>query len=576
MLRSREWLACWRWFGGLLRGVRLRLLACITLAVLQSVTLVPIAWLIRRAFDVIIPSRNGTALLLTGAALVSLNLLSNGMALTTRFLSLRMTKRVIARTRESLLLRCYELPRAFHDQADRGKLHTLVVQDTELVDVMINAITASLLPSLVLSCALLVVLIVLNPELVALLTVVAPVLLLVNRKLGQRVKARVNRFRDSFKEFSTGAQFVLQRLDLTWCQSAEQFESQRQQLHVGRLRVDSERMAWLQTAYGLIQSSVMNFAGIVILVVAGTEVASGKISLGTAVSFCVVVGMLCSSLQQVFNSVPHVITGQQSLSAVHSFCSLTAKSPYDGTAKVQFAGAIELSSVCFGYNSRPVLEEVSLRLSPGSITAIIGSNGGGKSTLARLIFGLYRPQSGRLLADGVPYNELDVRHLRQFMGLVPQDAMIFAGTIWENISYGLPDEKAQDVLCACRVSLVDDFVRSLPHRYDTQVGEDGANLSGGQRQKISIARALARRPRLMILDEPTNHLDPESVQQLVRNLQSMPERPTTLIITQDRAFAQQAERRYLLQERKLRRLNTMAEMCSGPLLLEMSAGGIQA
>jgi ABC-type bacteriocin/lantibiotic exporter with double-glycine peptidase domain len=264
--------------------------------------------------------------------------------------------------------------------------------------------------------------------------------------------------------------------------------------------------------------------------------------------------MLGSNLQKLFGAIPHIVSGNQSLCALHSFCSLHVAPPYSGTTRFKFSGDIELCSVSFRYKSKDVFRGLSIKLNSGSFTAIMGPNGGGKTTIARLILGLYRPDEGVLRADGISYEKLDIERLRQSMAFAPQDPVLFTGTIWDNVSYGIPEEDAVHVKRACEIALVDDFVRYLPGGYNTEVGEDGGSLSGGQRQRIAIARALARCPRLLILDEPTNHLDPFTAQQLFRNLKSMLGACTALIITQDPAVARQAEFLYRLENGNLQRL----------------------
>jgi ABC-type bacteriocin/lantibiotic exporter with double-glycine peptidase domain len=273
------------------------------------------------------------------------------------------------------------------------------------------------------------------------------------------------------------------------------------------LREKSGRMAWNNAALTLSHNSIVAIRAITILVIGGLDVASGGGSLGSLISFCVATALLSNSLQQTFASIPHILEGQRALSALSSFAGQQIISPYAAKGRIQFRGYVELRSVTFRYASAPVLENASLTLRPKSITVIEGANGGGKTTLARLILGLYRPHRGRLLADDVPYDDLDVHALRQSISFTDQNPIIFAGSIWENITYGLLSPVKCEVESACCAALVDEFVERLPNRYFTKVDEDGRTLSGGQRQKIAIARALARRPRLLILDEPTNHLD---------------------------------------------------------------------
>ncbi|MFY9852649.1 MAG: ABC transporter ATP-binding protein [Terracidiphilus sp.] len=522
------------------------------LAILQSVSLLPIAWLVRRAFDSAIPHGDVRDLLLLGLCILLLTAGGACLALVTRLAALRTTKLAIAAIRRDLVTHCHALPRTYHDTANRSELHTLMVQDTQLLDVMLNAFISFVLPSLVLCVGLIALMAILNARLLGLLALVTPVLFLANRSLASAVKLHVVRNRDSFARFSSGVQFMLRRIDLTHYQSAEAMETGRQHENIESLRIHSGRMAWLQTAYGQAHTAAVMLAGIMILVVGGMQVAGGHLSVGSLLSFYVATLFLNSSLQQFFSSVPQLIEGHQALAALSSFAGEDASPLYTGTEKSAIRGLIELDSVSFSYGRWPVLEDVSLRLEPGSVTAIVGPNGAGKTTVARLILGLYRPQSGRILADGVPYDHLDIAWLRRHIAFTPQDPILFAGTIWENITYGLSMQESDEyALRACQAALVDQFVRLLPRGYNTSIDDDGGVISGGQRQKIAIARALARRPRLLILDEPTNHLDGESVQKLLENLDSLPGHPAVLVITQDLNFAQISTQRYLLDGRRL-------------------------
>jgi ABC-type bacteriocin/lantibiotic exporter with double-glycine peptidase domain len=548
---GRSELESWKWLWRRLARLRKPLLACILLAMLESLTFPPIAWLIRRILDVAIPSKDVRLLVLLGLGIVGCSLASDGLALGTRLLSTRTTKMAIGTMRQLLLQRCFELPRSVHDTLDRGDVHTLFVQDTQLLDVMINESISILTPSAIISALLIALLAAVNVKLLGILVLIGPLLYLVNFRLKSVTMAWAVRARDSFTHFSTGVHFVLQKLDLTRYQTAERAEIRRQGSRIEQLRVDSERMVWLQCAYGQVQSAIVATTGILILVIGGIQVISGRMSLGSLLAFYVIFALLGSNLQKVFGAIPHIITGNQSLCALYSFYSLEAKPPYSGTMQPEFAGSIELSSVSFQYKIRPVFHDLSLRLDRGSVTAIIGPNGGGKTTVARLILGLYKPNEGELLAEGISYEKLDIEQLREGMAFTPQDPVLFGGTIWENVSYGILESDADHVTRACQIALVDDFVRFLPKGYDTEVGEDGGSLSGGQRQKIAIARALARRPHLLILDEPTNHLDQFSARQMLRNLKAMPDRPTLLIITQDDAIARQAQFQYWLENGNL-------------------------
>ena len=195
-----------------------------------------------------------------------------------------------------------------------------------------------------------------------------------------------------------------------------------------------------------------------------------------------------------------------------------------------------------------MVRDVHLDLRPGSTVAIVGPNGAGKSTLLYLILGFYRPQRGELRAEGVPYERIDLGDLRRGIGVVMQHPTFFAGTVRENITYGCPEATPDEIGRAARIALADDFIRTLPAGYDTPIGEGGVLLSGGQVQRIAIARALLRRPSLLILDEPTNHLETPAIGRLLQNLATLEPRPGVLIISHDREVLGYADRLYRIED----------------------------
>jgi ATP-binding cassette subfamily B protein len=198
-----------------------------------------------------------------------------------------------------------------------------------------------------------------------------------------------------------------------------------------------------------------------------------------------------------------------------------------------------------------VLDGVDLHLEPGERVGLLGPNGAGKSTILSLLLGLYRPWSGRLTADGMPYDELDLDVLRRRLGVVLQDPIIFRGSVFDNVRYGHEAASEEDVLAALDLAGATPFVSALQHGIATQVGDEGELLSGGQRQRLAIARALVRRPALMIFDEPSVHLDESGTQELLQTLGGLAGRPAILVVTHDPVVAGFADRSYLLRSGKV-------------------------
>ncbi|MFO1046523.1 MAG: ABC transporter ATP-binding protein [Geminicoccaceae bacterium] len=219
-----------------------------------------------------------------------------------------------------------------------------------------------------------------------------------------------------------------------------------------------------------------------------------------------------------------------------------------GRTEPRFERDIRFDAVRFAYGKRQVLRGADLIVPAGSITVLTGMSGAGKTTLIDLVLGLHRPQSGRILIDGVDLAEIDLQAWRTMVGYVPQELILFHASVLENLTLSDSDHSEGAVAEALRWAGAEDFVAQLPEGVHTEVGTKGGRLSGGQRQRIALARALIRKPRLLILDEVTSALDPESEREICRNILGLQGRTTVLAITHRPAFLEIASRVYQIDE----------------------------
>jgi ATP-binding cassette subfamily C protein len=212
-----------------------------------------------------------------------------------------------------------------------------------------------------------------------------------------------------------------------------------------------------------------------------------------------------------------------------------------GTATPHLRDSITFDSVTFSYGAKRILEDVSLDIPANRLTVIHGPSGQGKTTLADLVLGLYRPESGRILVDGMPLDTIDLRKWRSMVGYVPQDLILHNGSIMMNITLGDPSLREEDVLDALKMADAADFVAELDHGIHTEIGEKGLRLSGGQRQRISLARALVHKPRLIILDEVTSALDPATERAICDQIHGLAHDRTIISITHRAAWLDAAD-----------------------------------
>ena len=225
-----------------------------------------------------------------------------------------------------------------------------------------------------------------------------------------------------------------------------------------------------------------------------------------------------------------------------------AREPLHGIAAPTFSEAVRFDHVGFAYGDKPVLDNVCITIPAGKITVLSGHSGAGKTTISDLLLGLLRPDSGEVLVDGLPLGDIDLKSWRREIGYVPQEMFLFHESIRTNVTLGEADLSADNVIEALRAAGAWDFVSALPEGIDAVVGERGTKLSGGQRQRIALARALVRRPNLLILDEPTTALDPKTEAAICRTLRDLGKRVTILAISHQPALKEIADFTYRMAE----------------------------
>ena len=560
-------LVTWRRFARLYRDSRGTLVLSGLMSIAQAVVLAPTAFLVGHAFDVLVPKHDiGGLFLVTGAILVAY-LTSAGLALLTRYLVIKTTKRAIAELRAQIIERMYALPRAYFDRKSRGRLHGIIVWDTERLDAMGGMLVGVLLPAATVAIGLCVILTVMNPLLFGVLVTVVPLLLVLGRWLGKRVRERMRAFQGAFDVFSTQTNLALRGLTLTKVQGAEREESAKRRSEHETVAEAGRQVAWYQGAYYIVQNAVAASSGLLVLALGGRAVALHHMSLGDLLAFYAILALLLKQVTLAFSVLPFVHAGYESIPRIEEILEAEDHEPYDGSRRLDFQGGFEFEDVSFRYDDEPVITSFSLSIEPGEHVAIFGPNGAGKSTMLNLMLGLYRPQSGQLLADGVPYEEVDIPALRRSIGVVLQDALIFPGTIAENIAFGHSDATEEEIRWAARWATADDFIRQLPDGYETETGDEGQLLSGGQRQRIAIARALVARPSVLVLDEPTTHLDDTSIRTLLANLCDFPGAPTVILISHDPEIAANVDAIHHLRDGSIVRTDRIEApmLVGGPL-----------
>jgi ABC-type multidrug transport system fused ATPase/permease subunit len=512
-------------------------------ALVQSAMLIPIALIVRSVFDHQLGHRDSAGIVVAGLIILALYSAAALLGYLSRNVVLTITTRVAARLRDDLLAKFHALPQGWHDQQRAGLVHSLIVQDSERVERMFAELANPTVPAVLVGAALTVVALFLSPLLFLALLAVIPALMAVAYLLGRRVRARGQLWASSGRAFAAEVHRMLRAATLTKVQGAEEQQGERGARLTTDLGAKMRALGEARASYTAASNALGAVAGSLVLIVGGLAVARHAITLGDLLAFYAVLALLLRQLQVVAVATHDVALGIESLGHIDEFLATPAEEPYaQGTVMLDFRGRVTLEDVTFAYSSAPVIRDVDLALQPSERVAVLGPNGAGKSTLVSIVMGLYRPQIGRVLADGVPFEQLDMRHFRRQVGVVLQDPVLFPGTIRENIAFGRPQASDADVRAAAATATAGPFIEQLPDGYDTVVGDEGVGLSGGQRQRIAIARALVADPGLLLLDEPTTYLDEAAVTALMANLGGLARAPTVVLVTHDPQAAMHADR----------------------------------
>jgi ATP-binding cassette subfamily B protein len=395
--------------------------------------------------------------------------------------------------------------------------------------------------------------------------VMVPVSAELVQSMRQTLSARNQRFRAEVERMAAHVTEMTHLIPITRAHGLERDELERIDTSLSQVRAAGLELDLTNAIFGSVSWVTYNIFSMVCLVVAAWVAYKQIIPLtaGDVVMLTGYFGTLTNSVMGLVNLMPPIAKGFESIRSIGEVLEVPDLEQNEGKVVVDAVrGQFRFENVDFHYpdTDTSVINEFSLEVSAGENVALVGHSGAGKSTVLNLVIGFVRPTSGRILLDGRDMNEIDLRTYRRFLSVVPQDSILFEGTVYENITYGISNVPDAVVVSALRDANAWEFVQALPDGIETHIGERGAKLSGGQKQRLAIARALIRNPRVLVLDEATSALDTESESLIQEALARLMKGRTTFIVAHRLSTIRNADRIIVLEQGEIAEIGTHAEL----------------
>lgn len=468
--------------------------------------------------------------------------------------------------RSALCTRMQQLSIGYHSRVSAGVLQAKVVRDVETVEQMVQQTAETGLGAGTVLIGGLVIIGIRTPEFLPVFLVVVPAAALVVARLRARLRTHNEHFRHEVETLSTRVTEMTRLIPVTRAHGLEGKALRRMDGTLHRLLTSGMRLDLVNGRFGSLAWVVLNVVGV--LVLAGAALVSyygvWGVTAGDVVMLSAFLTTLTNSTTTLAGLAPVITKGLESVRSVGEVLQAPELEDNEGKSEVdEVHGAVAFQHVghAYGDGERPAVHDFTLSVRPGETVALVGASGAGKSTVLNLVIGFIRPTEGRLLLDGTDMNSLDLRTYRRHVSVVPQESILFDGTVRENVAYGMEDETDEEtVRAALRDANALEFVERLPQGLDTLVGERGARLSGGQRQRLAIARALIRDPRVLVLDEATSALDTRSEALVQQALARLLRGRTTFVVAHRLSTVRGADRIVVMGDGRIQEIGTHEEL----------------
>jgi len=465
--------------------------------------------------------------------------------------------------REEMVRKLQGLSVAYYDRHQVGSMISRVAHDSEVLHGLMHQITGGFLLQIVQLVGVGAMLVWINPKLAAYTLIPVPLVILGSWIFWRHVYPRHYRLWDAASKQMTTLSGMLSGIRVVKAFAQESRELDRFHGASDHLRRWRQWVEHTNTTYAASMQIVFSLGGLIVWYVGGRDVIGGSMTLGQLIAFLAYLSMFYAPLGALSNFTTWLTSFLSGSKRVLELLDTPAvvTDPRSPEAWDDVRGAIRFANVTFGYDrNQPVLHDVSFEVAPGEMVGIVGRSGSGKSTLVNLLARFHDVQEGSITVDGHDIRQLSSHDLRERLGIVFQDSFLFRGTIWKNLCYGRPQATIEEGLAAAKAAGAHDFLCRQPLAYETLLGEHGAGLSGGEKQRLSIARTLLYDPRVLVLDEATSNIDAEAEKAIQEALAVLVKGRTTIAIAHRLSTLRNADRILAFDRGRLVEQGTHAEL----------------
>lgn len=507
-----------------------------------------------RGIDVILTSGDRNFLVLAAVVIVGASILRGLTGYANTYLTQLVSQKSAYDIKNALFERLQQLSFAFYDRAQTGQLMSRATVDVEAVRMFFGMGLLGLTQTLFLFVATAVILITLDWKLALLSLAFMPAIAWRTIVVSQRLAPIWLKVQQVIAALGTTLQESLSGVRVVKAFAWQQGESRKfsaDAIALYNAEVDASR----QVAVNMpMMAFLLSLPTALVLWYGGSQVVAGDLTIGSLTQFILYLGMLSMPVRRLgflVNNLSRVVSAGQRILEILDTESQIKEKP-DAVPLEKISGRITFNNVSFSYNAvSPTLKNITFSVHPGQLVALLGSSGSGKSTIASLIPRFYDVSSGRIMIDDIDIRDVTLASLRKNVGIVQQDIFLFSATIRDNIAYGAVDTAMEDIINAAKAAHLHDFIAGLPEGYNTWVGERGITLSGGEKQRLAIARTLLVNPRILILDDSTSSVDTETERHIREALDKLIRGRTTFIITHRLPIIKNADLILVLKEGEL-------------------------